>query len=1325
MTDFTTVRVVGSALPADVLTHAVTGRELPGLSGDDYGLELHVTPREAANRAWSVLTGAWHGFREAVERLSAEETATALTRSKWLLIVLRELGFGVVGPTPAGGLTADDRSFAISHEAQGDIPLHLLGWSVELDRRTKGLAGAAERAPHVLVQEYLNRSPDALWGIVSNGRLLRLLRDSSTIVGQSYVEFDLEAMFDGEVFSDFVALYLTCHATRFATRDDELGPASCWLEQWRTFAAEAGTRALHGLRDGVARAIEALGSGFLEHPTNDKLRAALGNPGGTITAADLHQSLLRLVYRLLFCFVAEDRGLLLDPDADTTVRERYDRWFSTARLRRIARRRRGTRHHDLWEGLSVVLDGLGRDEGRPELGLRGLGGLFDVGPADVTAGCALANDALLSAIQNLSVVQPPGGGPRRAVDYRNLGAEELGGVYESLLELVPRVDLDRRHFSLDTVAGNERRTSGSYYTPTSLIDCVLDSALDALLDAAERTPDPQAALLDLTVCDPACGSGHFLVAAAKRIAARLALLRAGGAQPSVVDEQEAMAEVVACCIYGVDLNPLAAELAKVSLWLESMQPGRALSFLDAHIKVGNALLGTTPALLAAGIPDAAFTALDGDDKPVVKSLKKRNAAERDTGTAELFTTETINVGTGELRTELEAIALKPATSLADVHLAEQRFRQFDRSPELRHRRLVADAWCAAFVARKHHDAPAITHGVLRRFDESPTNNDAAAKLVAEISAEYRFFHWHLEFPQIFHVDGATAVTMPTGWTGGFSCVVGNPPWERIKLQEQEFFAARDPDIAAAPNAAARKRLIAALADAHPALHAEFLAAKRRADGESQFLRLSGRYPLCGRGDINTYAVFAEHDRTITGEHGRMGVVVPTGIATDATTQHFFKELVNRRALVSLYDFENRQSLFEAVDSRMKFCVLTVGGRDAGVDRAEFAFFLHHPDELANEGRRFELTPGQLTRLNPNTGTCPVFRTRRDAEITLRTYERWPILIGDADRDADGNPWGVTFATRLWHMAEDAEWFRNRSDLEAEGWVLEGNAFTRDKGRMLPLYVGLMASFYDHRAADVVRSDTAVQRQNQPSYLDDAAKADPLRCALPAYWVPEAEVDQRLASFWSRPWLIGFMDITSSTNWRTMVCSPLPRTAVGHSMPLLFPSCSPHLLVAVFSSFCFDFVARQKVGGNHMTLFALEQIPVPPPAAMTESCSWSSESSARWITSRVLELTYTAWDMEPFARDLGDAGPPFRWDPERRAQLRAELDACFFHLYGLDRDDTAYVLSTFPIANRNDPLLTRRVLAAYDALGAATSDTPFTSPLDPPPGSGSRHPAFRA
>jgi hypothetical protein len=523
------VRVAGGLLPADVLLAMLAG-DLDGLTGGAYHLGSE-SPREAAARVWTHLLGVYRRFRTDLAALPEDDPAVGLTRERWLGLLLSELGYGRVPQTPAGGLRAGDKQYPVSH-LWGVTPIHQLGWGVPLDRRTPGVAGAAQRAPHAMVQELLNRNDDYLWAVVSNGRVLRLLRDSTTLTGQAYVEFDLEAMFDGELFAEFALLYLLCHQSRVEVPAGG-GPAECWLERWRTTAVTQGVRALSLLRDGVERALDTLGTGFLQHPTNTALRERLAS--GEIRLADVHTALLRLAYRLLFWAVAEDRDALLTPDATPEQRQRYLDHFSSARLRRLALKRHGSNHDDLWQGATLVLDALGGREGEPRLGLPGLGGLFAPTAADVLAGCRLPNAALLAGVRSLAVVQPKGQ-PQRLVNFAHLGAEELGSIYESLLELVPRLDPITHTFTLETLAGNDRKTSGSYYTPAELVELVLDTALDPVLDDAEkgaRTPqEAQAALLSLRVCDPAVGSAHFLVAAARRIATRLAAVRTGEVDPT-------------------------------------------------------------------------------------------------------------------------------------------------------------------------------------------------------------------------------------------------------------------------------------------------------------------------------------------------------------------------------------------------------------------------------------------------------------------------------------------------------------------------------------------------------------------------------------------------------------------------------------------------------------------------------------------------------------------------------------------------------------------------------------------------------------------------
>ena len=1327
---FGSIRVTGGLLPADVLGRILAAdSEVPALEPESYGLQRGESVRRQASRSWDYLLGVWQEFKQRFQA-TPESQWTQLTRERWLHILLRELGFHDL--RTSGGIEIDGRSFPVSH-LDGDVPVHMLGWATDLDHRTPGRAA---RAPESMLQELLNRSDSYLWAVLSNGSVLRLLRDSRKLAGNAYVEFDLEAMFDGELFANFVVLYRVCHRSRFTGQPSP-------LEQWLTFAANTGTRALQRLRRGVEEAIAHLGTGFLSHSANPQLRDQL-NGARELRIEDFNRALLRVVYRLLFWFVAEDRQVLLSPNASAEVRDRYHGYFSSARLRRLARGRVGSGSHgDLWDAAELVFSGLGSEGGLPELGLPGLGGIYEDGALDEPlAGARLSNRDLLAAVHAISVVSSRDG--RRPVDFGNLGSEELGSVYESLLELVPRYDPEERTYSLEAYAGNDRKESGSYYTPTALVDCLLDATLDPLLDECSTKSDPVSAFLDLTVCDPACGSGHFLVAAARRIAVRAAGAETGEPTPSEAAVRSALRRVVGRCIYGVDINPMAAELARVSLWMEAIEPGRPLSFLDANVRVGNALLGVTPALLRKGVPDEAFKIIEGDDRTVATALKRQNAAERG-GQGDLFSASEIEVRNSAEAKEMASIVSVIPTSLEDVHVQATRARALLESRE--HDKLLADAWCAAFVQEKTENNRrfAITDAVLHALDAAPAET---ADQIRRLARDYRFFHWHVEFPHIFRAgNGVTDTDPDTGWSGGFSCVIGNPPWERVKLQEQEFFAQRDPSIASAPNAAARRRMIEALStsgdQSERDLYAGFQAELRRSFGWSHLLRESGRYPLTGRGDVNTYAVFAETFRAIVGPLGRFGVIIPTGIATDATTAPFFRNIVEHRRLDSLLGFVTNPRIWTDVGHRRyPFSILVVAGRQATVKYAEFATLAKHPDELPPRGRRIRVPPEDLLLVNPNTGTCPMFRSQRDAKITVDIYRRIPALWRD---EPQANPWDLSFL-RMFDMTNNIGLFREIDALLSDSWTLHGNVFIRDNQQMLPLYEAKLIHHFDHRLACYSKRPEGSQDTELPRlHLDE--KNDPSRFIVPRYWAPafnvrnddrevtELGVTARLDSkTWKRGWLLGWRDITNATNERTVVCSALPRTAVGNNLPLLLSASQPIYtcsLIASLSSFVLDFAARQKSSGTHLNYFSLKQLPVLSPESYNKDAPWHAEKTlVRWIASRVLELTYTAWDMEPFARDLGDSGPPFRWADERRALLRAELDAAYFHLYGIDRDDAEYIMETFPIVKRHDEerfgeyRTKRLILEVYDAMAdAIRGGIPYRSIVDPPVGHGPRHAAM--
>lgn len=1295
-TTLTAVRTEGGLLPPDLLERIRSlDAELPGLRPEDYGLAPGERLNDAIVRSWTRLNGLWATFADRLDRApDSETTFESQTRKLWQVPLFDELGFGQLVSERA--VTFDDhdhKEYPVSHRASG-VAIHLIGARADLDRRTR----PGVRPAHGMVQEFLNRSDHHLWAITTNGLRLRLLRDSSSLTRQAYCEFDLEAMFRGQEYSDFALCWLVCHATRFSGEPQ----SSCYLERWSNQARTDGTRALDQLRGGVEAAIAALGTGFLAEPTNGELRRRLEN--GELAVDDFHRQLLRLVYRLIFLLVAEARGLLHDPAADAAAVDRYRRWYSLQRIVELARSRRSTDHGDLWESLRVTFDALA-GPGQPAIGLSGLGSYLwsddavaDLGPA------ALGNRALLDAVHRLTTVYETTGRRGRpvprAVDYRNLGAEELGSVYEALLELHPVID--GRTYSLGTAAGSERKTTGSYYTPTPLIRELLDSALDPVLDEATDAADPEGALLALKVADPAAGSGHFLIAAAHRIAHRLASVRSGEAEPSPEELRHALREVIANCIYGIDVNPMAVELCKVSLWMEATEPGKPLSFLDHHIVCGNSLLSTTPKLLNEGVPDDAFKPLEGDDKAWLSTLKKRNKAERKYREQGAF-----DFGEGAAG-DLTALAdgLAKLEALPDdtpdaIAAKEAAYAELVSSEAAARARLAADAWCAAFVAPKTPDSPVLTDEVVRNCGRDPSKvpNDVR-QLVAEMAEQYRFMHLHITFPDVFTVpEGVVETTNEvTGWAGGFSAVLGNPPWDKVEFSEKEYFAVRDPAVAELAGAK-RKQAIEQLATDAPDLHRDYLRQLRHNGGERHLLSNSGRYPLCGRGKVNTFSVFAELMRTAMGPTGRLGVIVPTGIATDDTTKHFFADLVERRSLASLYDFENRRKVFPGIDSRIKFSLLTLSGAARPVDEAEFVFFALGVEDIDDHEKRFTLSPEDFELLNPNTRTCPVFRTRRDAEITKGIYRRVPVLVREGD--PKGNPWGVAFKQGLFNMTSDSGLFRTRVELEGEGWELQGNHFIRGAERYLPLYEAKMIHHFDHRWATY---DGGEIRDSVPE-----EKADPCFVVMPKYWVPAHEVEGRWPT---RKWSMGWRDIARSTDERTFIAAVVPWAGLGNKVPV-FDTQLPALrsAPAAAAALVEDFAARQKVGGSTLNFFYVKQFPLIEPA----------ELEAVDASQSVLELTYTAWDLAGFAAELGHHGPPFRWDGNRRALIRAELDALMFRLYGIERDDVDYILETFPIVKRKDEAAhgeyrtKRLILERYDAMAAAeAAGEEYQTVLDPPP-----------
>jgi hypothetical protein len=1259
----------------------------------DYRIPKGLNLRDEIGRYWRIAQAHWKDFAAGLTS-SVDRAALA---ERFVTSLLRE-SFGFTSLAKVEAPVLSERSYPIGHATVGlRVPVVIAPAGSGIDTLTPTFGDEGRRrSAFGLAQEYLNAAEGAVWGITTDGSSLRILRDNASLTRPAWIEADLARIFTEERYADFAALWLLLHETRFGR---ESQPANeCALESWREAGRKEGTRAREHLRKGVEEALTALGQGFLSHPDNQALRAALQD--GSLSTRDYFSQLLRLVYRLIFLMTVEERNLLHPEGTSDAAKALYAGGYALRRLcDRSVKRSAHDRFSDLWDSAKVVLRGLAG--GEPRLGLPALAGIFARNQCPALDAARLENRALLLALFKLAWLREDGALAR--VNWRDMGPEELGSVYESLLELVPQANVERRQFGFatgDETKGNARKTTGSYYTPDSLVQVLLDSALEPVIaDTIAKNPGKTVeALLGLSIVDPACGSGHFLLAAARRLAAHVARLQANGT-PSGAEYRHALRQVVGKCIYGVDLNPMAVELCKVSLWMEAVEPGLPLTFLNSHIQHGNALLGTTPELMAKGIPDAAWEPIEGDDRKVASALKKRNKQEaggqRGFDTLWSSPAETGAQAVTKAVNELEAASDADAAELARK---EARWDGILTSADYRQQKFVADAWCAAFVWPKQSGPlaeVAPTNELWRQLREGQGRTpELTRQTVDDLARQYRFFHWHLQYPQVFA-------------KGGFDVVLGNPPWERVRLQQQEFFASRNEEIARSGSAAARKALIANLQNVDPQLWTDWCFASRKAEGESHTIRNSGRFPLCGGGDVNTYAVFAESCRDALAPLGRMGCILPAGIVSDDSTKAYLQVLVETESVFVVFHFENEEKLFPQVNNMFRFVLLGVCGKGLKAGPLEMVTFARTTGALSEIGRRYSLSRREIELMSPNTLTLPIFPSRRDADLNVRIYGHGGVLVHES-RGSDGNPWGLVIRRYL---------DMNKAEVLA--------LCTTSKGQVsVPVYEAKMIHQYEHRFGTYADATEANLNKGTLPQLTAARRLDPSCAATPHYWISESEVKQRHSDRWSRKWLLGWRDITNAHNERTVLASILPLAGTDFTIRVASISNPTHApaLLANLNSFVFDYTARQKVAGTHLSDYITKQLPAISLGDFANRSGWgSAETVELWIRPRVLELTYTAWDLEHFARDVGFDGPPFRWDAERRFLLRCELDAAFFHLYGLNREDTAYVMDTFPIVRKHDEKAhgeyrTKRViLEIYDALAESTrTGAPYQTRLNPPP-----------
>ena len=788
---FTALKVEGGILPPEFL-QTIAELDAPRQASSDYGISKSLAIKEELARYWRIASDLYSAYAERYPRedLSAQRVGV----SDWLVPLLRSV-FSYDDLKKSGRISLDEREFKLTHRAcSSSVPFLLVARAFDLDKADNRFGYEGRRqAPHDMMQEYLNAEDASLWGIVSNGSKLRILRDNPSLTRPSYLEADLDLIFQEELYPDFAALWLAIHASRLQSTDDK--PSNCIVETWRDKAHETGERVLDNLRVGVTEALHQLGNGFVEHRDNSDLRVALAQD--SIASELFFQQLFRLVYRLLFLFSTEERGLLHAPEASEEQRKVYAEGYSIARLRDRAQRRRHYDHHrDLWHSLQITFRGLA--QGAPALGLPALGGLFRSDQCPTLDRAAIANERLLEAIRSLSFFRS--GSALVRVNYRDMGTEELGSVYESLLELQPVLDVNAMPWAFsflgdgngEKVKGSTKKLTGSYYTPPSLVNELIKSALEPVLAqaVADHPANPKKAILDLNVIDPACGSGHFLLATARRMAAEIVRIESDSESSDESARQHALREVVQHCIYGVDKNELAVELCKTALWIETVEPGKPLTFLNSHIQHGDSLVGILdPELMAGGIPGEAFKALTGDDKAICSGLKKRNKQSGSSVQYSLYEEKSVY----EVARTTDDLDRLPEDTLDDVERKQETYEASIHDKDYRREKLRADLFVGAFFAAKTKaSSQAVPYTEdLARIESGDQQRIGVQEAVENLAEQHGFFHWHLAFADIMQ-------------EGGFDVVLGNPPWEVSQLSEEEYFAVRAPSIAACQGESASK-----------------------------------------------------------------------------------------------------------------------------------------------------------------------------------------------------------------------------------------------------------------------------------------------------------------------------------------------------------------------------------------------------------------------------------------------------------------------------------------------------------------------------------------
>lgn len=1331
--DYTSIHIYGHLLSDDILHSIERDQNLTGNREQDYSIDISTSA--AIDYVWSSLRNDWRFYKER----SGVNDPYGTRRARDLMERLfQSLDYGLVKQTVS--VEVGGKGFEISHLCPdlSNMPFIVVGENVtddsgidtldkcSLDYRAKG--SRRKKSPHATMLEYLNATEN-VYGIISNGATIRLLRNSGQLVKLTYIEFDLRRMLEEDKYTEFCLMFRLLHASRFRANGDE----PCVMERWFNMSIESGNRIRSGLSLAVQKTMETIGNAAFRGngEGNEALRKAFSE--NQLDAATFNKELIHFIYRLLFLFIIEDRNLVyqIPEDADSDEYRRICRWqdiykqnYAASRLRRLSELSylRQRQYHDLWEGLMDTFRLFEDEAFGGRLGIHPLGGvLFSRNTLRYLKSCRISNLDLLQAFDALNQFIDDRGMVVK-INYSSLDVEEFGSVYEGILEMRPFVQpsVAPAEWLFGFVGGLDRQSTSSYYTRPDLVQNLIRTTLEPVIKERiaklSSSEEKVKSLLSMKVCDAASGSGHIVLAMARTIAWYICSIRTGEDNPASQDYRQALREVIQKCVYAVDYNPDAVELCKVVLWIEGYCAGKPLSFLDHHIRCGNSVVGVTDLqMLVDGVPDKALTA---EDKDALKAIKKLNAAtikaihgEDDTiglGLEDAFGVEEMTTKQIDIANKVMMISYLPEDTLEQEQVKQRMWQDLMDSTRVDCLRRACDIYTYAFYRSTKHDE------VLYRWNEY---SDEELQLEAEVpytktvvralqeigameclekgkplpsyykqlskdfksevkrkADEHRFFHWCVEFPEVFAANR------------GFDVMCGNPPWDKLQMEEEKWFAGKDEEIVNAANQSARKKKIEALAVSNPMLYEEFIAAGNPISSQSSFVKNSNRFPLTAVGKLELSSLFAELCLQFSKES--WGLVLPTGIAVNDSNKAFFSKLIDENRLVSLYDFENREKLFD-IDSRFKFCLLTAGKPQDKARMVSGGFYLTRLDHLLDPRRIYTLQTSDFARFNPNTKLCPIFRTSRDAVLTARIYRHAPILYNEATGE---DPWGIRFMM-MFNMASASSLFYTRKQLDEIGGTQTGSSYYVNDNEFVPLFEGKMIWFYNHHYGSFPSEYEVTSRPNSIEGTDLSILQDTTSAISPWYWVNKVMVNNRLIDIdkngnvrwqWNHSYYIAFRDVTNATNERTCVASLMPSgMAAGDKAPLVFTSrglIPSACFAALISSLVFDYVAKQKVGGSSMGLFIMKQMPVLTPDQIPSAAQWQ-------IVRRVAELCYFNHDLDGWAEELWEEmtdeqrselprlgnKQPWIFNPDRRALLQAELDAIFAHLYGLTTEDLRYIL----------------------------------------------------